>query len=174
MANKHASKTTLIQQLLQPHNPSQVQMVRRLIEQQHIGMRHHRLGNRQPLPPPAAERRCLRTQVRKPSPPRGLPQPALMLTLRHFGPHQRRLQHSTNRHPRREIRLLLHVSHTCPLPHRNVAGVRVLAPRKYLQQRALPRPIRPDQPNTVPIRNSKRNLTKQSRRAKSLGQPLRI
>ena len=117
---------------------------------------------------PPLRRRSLGVQVWKANPPTGLPQPAFMLALGNSGTLQRSLQHRPHCHPRRKVRLLRHISHPRPLAHGYIAGIRIFFACKNLQQRALSRAIWPNQPNAVPIGNSKRDLTKQSSRAKGL------
>ena len=97
-----------------------------------------------------------------------------MLAFRHIGPHQRSLQHRAHRQPRRKVRLLRYISHPSPLPHRDIARIGIFIASQHLQQRRLPRPIRPNQPNTVPITHSKANLLKQWHSAKTLAHTLRI
>src|ERR1700729_2469812 len=105
-------------------------MVRRLVQQKHIGMGHDRLRNREPLPPSSAERSSLRTQIWKSSPSRSLTQSALMFPLRHLSPDERRLQHRTHSHVRNNVRLLLHMPHPCSLSHRNITRVGVFIPHE--------------------------------------------
>ena len=71
MAHHHAPQTLAVaQHPLQPLNPLQIQVIRRLVQQQHIGRRHQRLRNRQPLLPPAAQRRppCVSSPLPAPEP----------------------------------------------------------------------------------------------------------
>ncbi len=175
MAHQHARKPALLQQLLQPRNPRQVQMVRRLVQQQHI-----RPASPSPPQSPAASA-SLRSASPPPPSSRGNPtRPPVSRSRPSCSasgtPARSSAASSTSRtvSPGRKVRLLPHIPDPRPLPHRHLARIRLLLPRQHLQQRRLPRAIRPDQPNPVPIRNRKRNLLKQRHSAKALRHALCI
>jgi len=83
-------------------------------------------------------------------------------------PKQRGLKHIPNRQRIGERRLLPHIPDASPLAHRNIARIRILFTRQNLQQRRLARTIRSNQTNPVTIRDNRRNIPKQSIRAKGL------
>ncbi len=153
---------------LQPLNPFQVQMVGRLIEQQHIGLRHHGFGNGEPLAPATTQRRRfgvhahrrIRPIVGKPGAAKRLAQPLLVLILRNAAGRQCRLQHAAYGRTLAILRYLLYISHARPFAHGHLARVGLDFPRQHGQQRRLPRPIRPNQPNTVVLVHSKTNVLK--------------
>ena len=103
-------------------------MVRRLIQQQHIRMRHHRLRNRQPLAlsRSAQLRAASASRLGKPVRPLRLPQPSLVLPLSATFPRTSAASNTSRTvTPGGKHRLLLHIPNPRPLPHRNVPGISI-------------------------------------------------
>ena len=85
-------------------------MVRRLVEQQHVGMRNDGLYDRQPLAPSTGERHRLGGKIGKSRTSAYLAQPPLVLCLGYAGADERSIQHIAYGKPGRKVRLLQHIS----------------------------------------------------------------
>ena len=69
MADHDAGERRGIEQAFQPFDPAQIQMIGWLVQQQHIGLLHQGLGNRQALAPAAGKARGIGGEILKARPP---------------------------------------------------------------------------------------------------------
>ena len=151
MRDHDARKRSRPQRLFKPRNPGQVQVVGRLVEQQHIRPAHHGLGNREPLAPAARKCSCLRRCLRKADPSTGLAQLAFALGFGHVAGNQRALQHIAHRQPGSKRRLLPDIADARPLAFRHLTGIRILFLGQNFQQRRLAGSVRPNEANAVAV-----------------------
>ena len=189
VADRHHAALEPVQQILQPQNRIHIQMVGRLVQQQHIRPRHQRLCQRYPLARPAGQRTHLRIawQMQSlqrlfhpllPGPPiqgfdaalkriqgmrvRGLQ--ILLAQCDHFGQARaRRFKYSMRSV---QHRLLRYISDANALLHLQLAIIRMLQPSQNAQQRRLPGAIASDQSHPLAILQRKLRAIQQRHMAK--------
>ena len=167
---------------LQPLDALEVEMVRRLVEQQHVRLHHHRLGDREPLAPASAQTGgfCVhadggvRAVVGEAGLAERLAQALLVLVLRNTAAVERGLQHAAHRRACGVLGDLLHVADARALAHGDFARIGFHLAGEDGEQRGLARAVRPDQADAVAFIHGKRNIFKQGRRAKALAHALRV
>ena len=63
VAHHHAGKSAILQHAFEPLNSREIEMVRRLVQQQNVGRLHEFFYNREPLTPPSGHARRIRIQI---------------------------------------------------------------------------------------------------------------
>ena len=146
-------------------------MIGGLVEEEDVRFARQLPRDREPLSPAAGERiRYLRAIGESRLPERPPDSRRLLVFIKRRLPAQRIEQHLLGGQPRSEDRILRHIPDAHPLPHRPPPRVRQLDARQNLQQRRLPRPIRPDQTDVIPLRDRETEILKQRPRRKRLRQ----
>ncbi len=174
MAHGHGGEGGRAQQFFQPLDSGQVQMVGRLIQQHHLRLDDHGLGNGQPLAPSAGERSRLRVQVGKAGASGQLPQPALALGLVYMGCGKGAAPAPGEwSGPERSASPAAHRrrGRACARPARPRPAPPAQPAR---QQRGLARAVGADQPDAVAVLHGQGNIAKQRHSAELLGHGLRI
>ncbi len=109
------------EQLLEPLDAGQIEVVGRLIQQHHLRFADQGLGDGQPLAPAATERGGLGVEVREAGTAGEFPQTALAFGFVDLGGGQSPLQNLTDRKVGGETRVLGNVGGASPLAHRQLA-----------------------------------------------------
>ncbi len=169
------------QHALEPLDAFQIQVIGRLIQHQHIGIKHHGFGNGKPLAPAPGEARrliihvhALSRGVDKSRTAQRLAQSLLAFVRGHPGGLKRRIDNLAHGDLRRKLRDLAHVADARPLAHGKLARVGVHFPGEHGKQRGFSCAIRTDQPDAVSIMNSERDVLKQWHGPKALRDTLSI
>ncbi len=157
------------QVVLKPQQRLQIQVVRRLVQQQQVRLLHQQARQVRAHHPAAAQRARAAVEVALAE---GQPaQDALRQRLRLpavvlVAMARRQLQH---RHIIHRRALLRQEAKVQPLLHRHQPLVRRALLQQQGEKRGLPRPVRPDQPDLVPAVDVKRHAAEQSAARVGLG-----
>ena len=120
-------------------------MIGWLIQEQHIGLLHQGLGDRQTLAPAAGKAGCICGEVFKARPPKRFSDTPFPLRRRSGDTLERCFENSAHGGSGHELGLLRNIAQPRALARRNLAAVGVDLPGEDAQQRRLTRAIRSDQ-----------------------------
>ncbi len=161
VADHHAGERRAREQLFEPLDTGEVEMVGGLVEQQDRGILNERFGNGQALPPAAGKTRGLNVEIVE----SGAPQDLGFARIALCGGHVRALQGAADQgadgRARRRRGLLGDARQPRALAHGDVAAIRFAEPCQDLQERGFPRAVRPDQPEPVALGDGERDVLKQ-------------
>ena len=164
MADRDEGLGLARQQLLEPEDALDVEVVRRLVEQQQLGLADQRARDRQPLLPAAGERRTSRCVAVGEA---GLAErdgdAALDLVLvERLGRAAPRAAPTPTRRAVVEDRVLRHVADAQPLARRARARGRLLEAGEDLQQRRLAGAVRADEADVVALEDAEREAPRRA------------
>ena len=173
MAHRHEGLGLARQQLLEPEDAVEVEVVRGLVEQQQLGLAHQLARDREPLLPAARQRRRRLALVREAGAAQRHRDAGVEPRESSSGaPASASRRTEATRRVRRERRILRHVAEAQPLARRARPRVRRLEPGQDLQQRRLARAVRPDEADVVALEDAEREALEQGRGAEGLGEVL--
>ncbi len=124
VTDNHTAEGSVLEQLLEPNDARQVEMVGGLVEQQQIGCLHNGRRNRQPLAPAAGERLRLGIEVLEASASQRLRFACIPFAFGNTGFRQRGADHGTHRVAGLELRVLVNVAEAHAFAHGHFTGVR--------------------------------------------------
>ena len=151
VADDDAGKGLAGQQFFQPFDPGQVEMVRRLVEQQQIGLLDEGFGDGQPFAPAAGE--CIRDgfKISEARHAESGAQTRLPIGLMHSGPLERAFDDLPDGSPGVQTGILLNVRHAQVPARSDLAGVGLDVAGEHLEQRGFAAAVRPDQSDAVAV-----------------------
>jgi hypothetical protein len=162
-----------LEHCFEPEDAFDVEVVRRLVEQEDVGLAHELLRDREPLAPAAGERLAAQLGLVETGLAEGDGNAAELLVLvERVVVVQRVEQHFLDSLAGREHRILRHVPDAYTLAQSARAGVRLLDAGENLQQRRLARSIRPHQPDVIALGHSERQSFEERTRRERLGERL--
>ena len=172
MAHRDEGLGLARQQLLEPEDAVDVEVVRGLVEQQQLGLAHQLARDREPLLPAARERLRLLRLVREAGPSHRDGDLAVALVRVEPLVRERFAQHGADARARSERGILRHVADAQALARRARAGGRRLEAGQDLQQRRLAGAVRADEADVVVLEDAERQALEERRRAEGLGELL--
>ena len=162
------------EQLLQPFDSSQIEVVGRLVEQHHIGLNDHGFGDCQPLSPTAGECGGLDVEVGKAGSAGEFAEPPLAVGFPDVGAGQRGFQYLADGEAGSEARVLRDVRGAGTFAHCQFAGVRLDLPGQNRQQGGFAGAVGADEADAGAVFHGERDVAKQGSGAELLGDGLRV
>ncbi len=160
-----------VQRVLEPQDALQVQVIGRLVEEEHIRRLHQGGRDGQPLSPSPGEGRCRRVRALKSGAPQHDFPARLLLPFLQGQTGQRRRQDGTDRVIRLEQRILRDVSHPGLLAQRPHPGIRRFIPGQDFEQGGLAASIGPDQADPVSLVDAYERSSNRTRDPNDLDRP---
>ncbi len=174
VADYHAGERGVFQDILQPFDPGEIQMIGGLIEQENCRILDQRLRDREALAPSAGELGGRLILIFKSSPAQGFPFERSPLRGGNGGPIEGPLDHDPDGIARVEMRILRDVLKLGAFAKRNRAAVGRLPSAEDFEQRRFARAIGADQPEPVAFAEVQRKIQKQRIRAERFADALRV
>ena len=172
MAHRHEGLGLARQQLLEPEDAVDVEVVGRLVEQQQLGLAHQLARDGEPLLPAARERLRLLRLVREAGPSHRDGDLAVALVRVEPLVRERLAQHRADARARLERGVLRHVADAQALACGARARRRRLEASEDLQQRRLARAVRAHEADVVVLEDAEREALEERRRAEGLAELL--
>ncbi len=169
-----AGEPGALQQSFEPLDAGQIEMVRRLVQQQNVRLLRQGFGNHEAFAPATRERRGFHLEVVESHAAKRLGNPALPFRVRHAGRLQSALNGRADALARGKLRLLRNVAEAGKLADGYLTAVRRHAPDQNLQQRRFTRAIWPDQADAIAFGDGKADVLEQGRCSKCLRDALSI
>ena len=161
VADHQGGECGTAEEILQPLDAGQIQVVGRFVEEQQIGRSDQGLGNGEALLPAPGECRGRVIEVLEARAAQHLGLAAVPFRGGCRGAIQRLPDQRAHRLVRGELALLRNVADPNLFPYRNLTRVRLLAAGQYAEQRALAGAVGPDQPDPVSFGYRQRQIAKE-------------
>ena len=174
MADGDGGKRGRGEQLFQPLDAGQVQVIGGLVEQHDFGVSDQGLGDGQPLAPAAGECGGLGIQEVKAGPSGKFSQAALALAFSDMNRRERPLQHLAQAEAGGKSRVLRHIGGAGALADSQLARVRLDLAGKNRQQGRFSGAIGADEPDAGAVLDGEGNIKKQRLGAELFGHGLEV
>ena len=180
MADDEIGERLGAERVLEPEDALDVEVIRRLVQQQHVGRARQLARDGEALEPAAGQVAHARARVREAGarerhrhaePGGGRPGSGRSRARR--SPPPPRPPRASTVVVGREARVLRHVAEARPAAERAAAAVRRLEPREDAEQGGLARAVGTDEPDAVALGEAERELLEERRGAEGLGEALR-
>ena len=160
------------QQVFEPEDAVQVEVVRGLVQEQQFRLAAQLAGDRKTLPPASREQARGLVAVLEAGLAHGQARPGLGLVLVHPGAEGGLVQDRGHGGVGGEVGILRHVADAQPLARRTHPRRRRLEPGQDLQERGLARPVRTHEADVVAVEDAEGEAFEERGRAEGLGELL--